>query len=334
MYRSKENRTLLEYCSKMEDSFKFPYAGTGRLNQLGGAYINGKPLPKEIRHEILALALQGLRPCDISRRLRITHGCVSKLLSKYRKTGSIQPGGEGVGLPRVITPRIAQRILEYKEEQPRLFSWEIRDRLVQEGLCSKESLPSLSSISRLLKNKDKLETASGRTIQERGSNSYMIASILNLPCNGQSSSSISSSEPSSSLASNGRIVEHKQTENIQAAENSCEPFPLQIQRRERIKYTSHQLRELEAAFKINQYPSASGRDQLAREIGVTESRIQVWFSNRRAKCKSSRHTTEETVPRKKDPKTCTCQGNHSDSGMLPKLKGPGTSKIFFPSGQG
>ncbi len=65
------------------------------------------------------------------------------------------------------------------------------------------------------------------------------------------------------------------TENIQDAENSCEPFPLQIQRRERIKYTSHQLRELEAAFKINQYPSASGRDQLAREIGVTESKIQV-----------------------------------------------------------
>ena len=64
-------------------------------------------------------------------------------------------------------------------------------------------------------------------------------------------------------------------ENVQDAEDSCEPFPLQMQRRERIKYTSHQLRELEAAFKINQYPSASERDQLAREIGVSESRIQV-----------------------------------------------------------
>ncbi|KAL9987083.1 hypothetical protein ACROYT_G001326 [Oculina patagonica] len=269
----------------MEDSFKFPHAGPGRLNQLGGAYINGKPLPKEIRHEILALALQGFRPCDISRRLRITHGCISKLLSKYRKTGSIQPGGEGVGRPRVITPRIAQRILEYKKEQPRLFSWEIRDRLVREGLCSNESLPSLSSISRLLKNRDKLETGSGRTIQERSSNSYTIASILNLPCNGQSSSSISSSEPSSSLVSNGRIAEHIQTamqikrlvvgnrslsqpekhsENIQAVENSCEPFPLQIQRRERIKYTSHQLRKLEAAFKINQYPSASAKRSVGK----------------------------------------------------------------------
>lgn len=165
----------------------FPSAGPGRLNQLGGAYINGKPLPKEIRHEILTLALRGFRPCDISRRLRITHGCISKLLSKYRKTGSIQAGGESVGRPRVITPRIAQRIMEYRKEQPGLFSWEIRDRLVQESLCSKESPPSLSSISRLLKNKDELNTAPG-IIRQRNSNSYMIASILNLPpSNGQSS---------------------------------------------------------------------------------------------------------------------------------------------------
>lgn len=181
-----------------------PSVGPGRLNQLGGAYINGKALPKEIRHEILALAHQGFRPCDISRRLQITHGCISKLLSKYRKTGSIQAGGESVGRPRVITPHIAQRIMEYRMQQPGLFSWEIRDRLVQESLCSSETLPSLSSISRLLKNKDKLARASSN------SNSYMIASILNLPSNEQSSSSSSSSLPSSSLDNNEQIADHKQ----------------------------------------------------------------------------------------------------------------------------
>ena len=177
---------------------------------MGGAYINGKPLPKEIRHEILALALQGFRPCDISRRLRITHGCISKLLSKYRKTGSIQAGGESAGRPRVITPQIAQRIMEYRKEQPGLFSWEIRDRLVQESLCSKESTPSLSSISRLLKNKHEFDTG---IIQQRNSNSYMIASILNLPASsGQSSSSISSSMPSTSTDSHEQILaEQKQT---------------------------------------------------------------------------------------------------------------------------
>lgn len=188
--------------------------GPGRLNQLGGAYINGKPLPKEIRHEIITLALQGFRPCDISRRLRITHGCISKLLSKYRKTGSIQPGGEGVGRPRVITPNIAQKIKQYTKEQPALYSWEIRDRLIQENICTRENIPSLSSISRLLKNEGKSElTASQGSQQTTGSNSYTIASILNLPSNEEELSQSSAlSSGSSSLDSNeGRMDDHKHT---------------------------------------------------------------------------------------------------------------------------
>ena len=180
------------------------------MNQLGGAYVNGKPLPKEIRLQIISLALQGLRPCDISRRLRITHGCISKLLSKYRKTGSIQPGGEGVGRPRVISPLIAQKIKQLANQQPGLYSWEIRDRLVQENICNRENVPSLSSISRLLKRKGIQEIASERS-QQTCSNSYTIASILNLPSNDESSSLISSSVSSfSSLnSSEERIHEGK-----------------------------------------------------------------------------------------------------------------------------
>ena len=136
---------------------------------------------ERIRHEIIALALQGFRPCDISRRLRITHGCISKLLSKYRKTGSIQPGGEGLGRPQVITPHIAQRIELYTKRQPGLYSREIRDRLVQDNICSTENVPSLSSISRWLKNKDELKTSSSERSQQTSSNSFLIASILDLP---------------------------------------------------------------------------------------------------------------------------------------------------------
>ena len=170
------------------------FAGPGRLNQLGGAYINGKPLPKEVRHKIIALAIQGFRPCDISRRLRITHGCISKLLSKYRKTGSIQPGGEGVGRPRVITAQVAQRIRHYLQQQPGLYSWEIRDRLLQDNICNRENVPSLSSINRLLRKNNgsgELSPSSpGADCRDQPANSstYTIASILNLPSTvGQSS---------------------------------------------------------------------------------------------------------------------------------------------------
>ena len=170
------------------------FAGPGRLNQLGGTYINGKPLPREVRHKIITLAIQGFRPCDISRRLRITHGCISKLLSKYRKTGSIQPGGEGVGRPRVITAQVAQRIRHYSQQQPGLYSWEIRDRLVQDDICNRESVPSLSSINRLLRQNngsgELSSSSSGADSREQPANSstYTIANILNLPSTlGQSS---------------------------------------------------------------------------------------------------------------------------------------------------
>lgn len=99
------------------------------------------------------MARLGIRPCDISRRLKVTHGCISKLLSKYQKTGSINPGGGIIGRPRVTTPRVEETIGQYRREQHGIFSWELRDCLLRENVCSRENLPSLSSISRLIKHK-------------------------------------------------------------------------------------------------------------------------------------------------------------------------------------
>ncbi|XP_074630531.1 paired box protein Pax-3-like [Acropora palmata] len=341
-----------KYFLKMEDSFgSSSSAGPGRLNQLGRTYINGKPLPREVRHKIITLAIQGFRPCDISRRLRITHGCISKLLSKYRKTGSIQPGGEGVGRPRVITAQVAQRIRHYSQQQPGLSSLEIRDRLVQDDICNRESVPSLSSINRLLrKNNGSGElssSSSGADSREQPANSstYTIANILNLPSSvGQSSSSALSSAASCSYRKEKGIGDERvQTENVLEFEDltdqqsSSEMFsPLQTQKRERFKYSEKQLKDLDAAFVVNQYPCAAERDQLAAKIGVTESKIQVWFSNRRVKCKSrGGHAIHKTNTCLTEPELmqCTCQRRNSDPLNLqvsPPTIIPGPSKIFFP----
>lgn len=77
------------------NSIEFGFQTKNQLgvNQLGGAFHNGKPLPLGVRLRILELALQGNRPCDISRQLLISHGCVSKILAKFVETGSILPGG-------------------------------------------------------------------------------------------------------------------------------------------------------------------------------------------------------------------------------------------------
>lgn len=44
-------------------------------------------------------------------------------------------------------------IRELKRRDPGIFAWEIRDRLLSEGVCDKGNVPSVSSISRILRNK-------------------------------------------------------------------------------------------------------------------------------------------------------------------------------------
>lgn len=64
-------------------------------------FINGRPLPNHIRHKIVEMAHHGIRPCVISRQLRVSHGCVSKILCRYQETGSIRPGAIGGSKPKV-----------------------------------------------------------------------------------------------------------------------------------------------------------------------------------------------------------------------------------------
>ena len=141
----------------------------GQFNQLGGVFINGRALPIEIRQQIVDMSHKGIKPCVISRTLKVSHGCVSKILSRFSKTGSIAPGAE------------TKKLTELAKKQG---------------------------------------TASTR--------------------------------------------------------------------RTRTAYTKEQTDTLEMYFKGSQYPDIYLREQIAREIGMKEGKVQIWFSNRRARARKQK----------------------------------------------
>lgn len=67
------------------------------------------------------------------------------VLARYYETGSIRPRAIGGSKPRVATPDVVNKIADYKRECPSIFAWEIRDRLLSEGVCNNDNVPSVST---------------------------------------------------------------------------------------------------------------------------------------------------------------------------------------------
>ncbi|KFD72630.1 hypothetical protein M514_01751 [Trichuris suis] len=196
--------------------------GQGRVNQLGGLFINGRPLPQHVRLRIIQLAQVGMRPSSISRVLKI----------KSRSTVSHRNKTNG------------------DDHVP---------------VCDDHSVKA--SYADMMCNSPVVSrNCATAPCGERRLSDYSIDRILGLV----------SSTDSGHRVRNGVKCAASCTQPIVSAQDCSK-------RRHRCHFTADQLTLLENAFRQNAYPDSVQRRQLAQDVQLNVEKIQVWFSNRRAR---------------------------------------------------
>ncbi|XP_001636912.2 homeobox protein prophet of Pit-1 [Nematostella vectensis] len=67
-------------------------------------------------------------------------------------------------------------------------------------------------------------------------------------------------------------------------------------KRYRATFDKAQIFQMERVFLLNHYPDVAARSELSRRTGLSESQVQIWFQNRRAKWRKQQRKRRHEIP--------------------------------------
>ena len=87
-----------------------------------------RPTPMGIRHEVFALAREGIKQGAIAARVGLTRATVNRILKRHAATGSLVPGNSS-GSPGKTTPRQDRALLRMVRQDRFLSAWALTARM-------------------------------------------------------------------------------------------------------------------------------------------------------------------------------------------------------------
>nr|BAI66186.1 transcription factor Pax-E [Cladonema radiatum] len=115
---------------------------------------NQSLLSGHLHAKVIELAKEHFPPADIAKRLNLNESYVTKLIDEIvARKSSTKMNWIGGSKPKVATPQVVEKIEQLKRENPTIFAWEIREKLISSEVCIVSNCPSVSSINRILRNR-------------------------------------------------------------------------------------------------------------------------------------------------------------------------------------